>query len=177
MALEDIATALHRVQDVFARRPAAAIGDDAPATATWQGGLRVVARHDQGTKLITDMPSEVGGLGEHVSPGWLMRAALSTCATTRIAMAAAEAGIALTVLEVDASSVSDACGLFGMPDEQGHPVPAAPLRVALAVRIAAPDVAPERLQALVQGTSTCSPVTASLEGALPVTMTVDVLQG
>jgi uncharacterized OsmC-like protein len=60
------------------------------------------------------MPSEVGGSGDQVTPGWLFRAGLASCAATRIAMAAAAEGIELATLEVRASSRSDTRGLLGM---------------------------------------------------------------
>jgi hypothetical protein len=44
MTIEDIAAAVQRVESVLKRRPATGIHDDAPATARWQTGLRVVAR-------------------------------------------------------------------------------------------------------------------------------------
>ena len=76
MTIEDIAAAVHRVESVLKRRPATGIHDDAPATAQWQTGLRVVARHANGTQMVTDMPAELGGSGDKVTPGWLFRAGL-----------------------------------------------------------------------------------------------------
>ena len=103
-AMQNIAAAMQRVESVLHRRPQAALHDDAPATARWQSGTRVVASHADGTQLVTDMPSELGGSGNQVTPGWLFRAGLASCAATRIAMGAAAAGIELTMLEVRASS-------------------------------------------------------------------------
>ena len=34
---------------------------------------RVTTSHDGGTRVDTDMPRELGGSGERVSPGWLFR--------------------------------------------------------------------------------------------------------
>jgi hypothetical protein len=63
MATKDIAAAMQRVESVLKRRPAAGIHDDVAATARWQTGMRVVASHVNGTQMLTDMPTELGGTG------------------------------------------------------------------------------------------------------------------
>ena len=80
MGAQDIAAALRRVEAVFMRRPEAGLHDDVPVTARWDGGTRVVARHTNGTHVTTDMPVEIGGTGDQVTPGWLFRAGLASCA-------------------------------------------------------------------------------------------------
>lgn len=177
MTVQSIATAMQRVESVFRRRPEAGLADDTPATAHWEGGTRVVSRHLNGTQVVTDMPNEIGGSGDQVTPGWLLRAALASCAATRIAMAAAAAGIELTTLDVVASSRSDARGLLGMANADGQPVPAGPRDVLLAVRIAAHGIAAERLRALVDQSHGCSPVTAAHQAAVPVALRIEVVAG
>jgi uncharacterized OsmC-like protein len=177
MGMQEIAAGMQRVEAVLRRRPEAGVDEDAPASARWQHGTRVVAAHDNGTQVVTDMPVEIGGSGGHVTPGWLLRAALASCAVTRIAMAAAAERIDLTALEVRASSRSDARGLLGMADADGAAVPAGPLDVQLQVRIAAPGVAPERLRALVEHGHRCSPVSDALARALPVSLRIDIDAG
>jgi organic hydroperoxide reductase OsmC/OhrA len=174
MTIEDISAAVHRVESVLKRRPATGIHDDAPATAQWQTGLRVVARHANGTQMVTDMPAELGGGGDRVTPGWLFRAGLASCLATRIAMGAATVGIELTLLEVSASSRSDARGLLGMADVSGEPVGAGPREVQLLVRIAAPGVSAEALQVLVEDSSRCSPISAATRDAVPVALRIEV---
>jgi organic hydroperoxide reductase OsmC/OhrA len=174
MTIEDIAAAVHRVKSVLKRRPATGIHDDAPATAQWQTGLRVVARHANGTQMVTDMPAELGGSGDRVTPGWLFRAGLASCLATRIAMGAASVGIELTLLEVLASSRSDARGLLGMADVSGEAVGAGPRDVELLVRIAAPGVSGETLQTLVKDSNRCSPISAAARDALPVILRIEV---
>jgi organic hydroperoxide reductase OsmC/OhrA len=174
MTIEDIAAAVRRVESVLRRRPAIGIQDDAPATAQWQTGLRVVASDANGAQLVTDMPSELGGSGEHVTPGWLFRAGLASCLATRIAMGAATAGIELTLLEVLASSRSDARGLFGMADVSGEPVGAGPCDLQLLVRIAAPGVSAEKLQTLVEDGNRCSPISAAARNAVAVALRIEV---
>jgi len=174
MTIEDIAAAVQRVESVLKRRPAIGIHDDAPATARWQTGLRVVACHANGTQMLTDMPSELGGSGDQVTPGWLFRASLASCFATRIAMGAAAAGIELTLLEVLASSRSDTRGLFGMTDVSGELVGAGPRDVQLLVKITAPGVSAERLQTLVEDSNRCSPVSAAVRDAVSVALRIEV---
>lgn len=174
MAASDIAAAVQRVESVLRRRPEVAIHDDAPAHSRWQGGLHVVTRHANGTQIVTDMPTELGGGGEAVTPGWLLRAALASCAVTRIVMAAASQGITLASIEAQALSRSDARGLLNLPDEHGAPVSAGPSDVQLRVRLSAPGVPSERLRALVQSCSGCSPVGSALQEAIPVTLQIEV---
>ena len=174
MTMEHMAAAMERVQAVLRRRPETGMHDDAPATAAWQGNTRVVVAHGNGTQLPTDMPTELGGTGDLVTPGWLFRAGLASCATTSIAFAAAAQGIALRALEVRVSSRSDTRGLFGMADEGGEPVRAGPSEVTMSVRIGAPGVAPERLRALVEEGCRCSPIPNAVERATPLALRIDV---
>jgi uncharacterized OsmC-like protein len=175
MANQDIAAALRRAEAIFQRRPEAALSDDAPATARWESGTRVVSSHASGAHLVTDMPSELGGSGDRPSPGWLMRAGLASCAATRIAMAAAAQGVELTKLEVLASSQSDARGLFGMQEADGSRVPASPMDVQLHVQIAALGHGAGQLHALVQGAHVLSPVSAALQNQVPVALHIEVV--
>lgn len=149
MDLTEVAQALKRVEAVFLRHPSVALDVDSAATARWEGRTRVVTAHANDVNVVTDMPAEIGGTGDQVTPGWLLRAALASCATTRIAMAAAAEGVELTSLEVVAKSRSDARGLLGMSDEEGRSVFPGPKDVKLQVRIAAKGRSPEQLRALV----------------------------
>ncbi len=169
-----LAAALHRVEAVLQRRPESGLHDDAPATARWQGGTRVVASHANGTQLPSDMPAELGGTGDQVTPGWLFRAGLASCATTSIVMSAAAEGITLDVLEVQAHSRSDTRGLLGIADAAGAPVYAGPGDLQLQVRIAARGVAPERLRSLVQAGVARSPIPNAVQQATPLRMHIAV---
>ena len=174
MAAQDLAAALQRAESVLRRRPGLGLQDDAAATARWASGMRVVASHANGAQVVTDMPTELGGSGDQVTPGWLLRAGLAACAATRIAMGAATEGIELKTLELRASSRSDTRGLLGMAEDDGGPIDAGPRDVQLLVRISAHGVAPDRLRALVEGSHCWSPVTAALQNAVPVTMHIEV---
>jgi uncharacterized OsmC-like protein len=172
MTSQEIAAAMQRVESVLKRRPEVGLHGDAPAIARWESGTRVVSSHDNGTQLATDIPAELGGSGEQVTPGWLVRAGLASCLATRIAMGAAAAGFELAMLEVMASSRSDARGLLGIPEASGAPVCAGPRDVQILVRIAAPGVPPERLRILIEESNRCSPVSAALRDAVPITLSI-----
>ncbi len=173
MASQEIADALQRAASVLSRRPSAGVSDDASVTARWQSGLRVQCRHANGATLQTDMPTEFGGTGDQVSPGWLMRAALAACIATCISMDAARRQIELTALEVIARSRSDARGLLGMTESDGSAVDAGPRDVQLHVRIAARGAAPGLLRDLVNECQARSPVSVALQNAVPIALHID----
>jgi uncharacterized OsmC-like protein len=171
---ESIAKSMVRARAAFARRPQAGTHPDDAATARWKHGVRVVTRQPNGSELTTDMPTALGGTGDQMSPGWLLRAALASCLATRIAMSAAEEGMTLASLEVSAASTSDARGLLGMASATGQRVRAAPGRIQVDVRIGAAGVPPARLRALVEESSACSPVSDALGGGVPLALHVEV---
>ena len=177
MSTEHIAAALQRVQAVLERRPETGLHDDAPATARWNGGLRVTSRHANGTELATDMPTEFGGSGDRVAPGWLFRAGVASCAATTIAMAAAAEGIALGALEVRVASRSDTRGLLGMADEAGMIVGAGPFDMQLLVRIKAPGVAPQRLREIVELGLARSAIPSAVTHATPLDLHIEIEPG
>ncbi|MEY4883602.1 MAG: hypothetical protein RIS34_1456 [Pseudomonadota bacterium] len=174
MSMQEIATAVQRVESAFRRRPEVGVHNDAPALARWDGGTRVVAAHADGMQVVTDMPKELGGSGDQVTPGWLFRAGLAACAATSITLAAAAKGIDLKVLEVHVGSRSDARGLLGMSEPTGEPVFAGPFDVELRVRIAASGTTPEDLRVLVESCLQHSPVPSALTHAIPFALHVDV---
>ena len=174
MTTREIATALRRVEAVLQRRPDKGLHDEAPATARWAGGTRVIAGHANGAQMATDMPTELGGGGKDVTPGWLFRAGFASCTAACIALGAATRGIELASLEVVATSRSDLRGLFGMADPSGEPVPAGPRDVRLVVRIAAPGVDAQQLRSLVEESYCCSPISSAVRDAVPVELEIEV---
>lgn len=177
MTTQHLAAAIERVHTLLKRRPDSGVHDDAPATARWQSGTRVVASHANGTQIASDMPTEFGGTGDHVTPGWLFRAGLASCAATSIVMAAATEGIELSTLEVRASSRSDSRGLLGMAGADGQPVFAGPGDLQLQVTVAAPGVPAERLRALVEAGVGRSPIPNAVQQATPFALLIDVTAG
>ena len=174
MTSQQIAAAMQRVESILTRRPEVGLHDDVSATARWQSGTRVASSHANGSVLLTDMPTELGGSGDQVTPGWLFRAGLASCLATRIAMGAAAEGFELTMLEVSAGSRSDARGILGMPDASGKPVRAGPLDVQVLVRIAAAGVSPQRLRTLIEDSNRCSPMSAALRDVVPMALRIEV---
>jgi uncharacterized OsmC-like protein len=174
MSAEYVADAMQRAEVVLRRRPDMGMHDDAAATAHWRGNTRIITSHSNGTEIPTDMPGELGGTGDQVTPGWLMRAALASCTATRIAMGAAAAGIELTALELRATSRSDTRGMLGMTEADGTRVGAGPHDVHLYVTIAARDVSAERLRALVEESHRCSPVPCAMQEETPVELHIEV---
>jgi uncharacterized OsmC-like protein len=177
MTSERVAAALQRARTALERRPDMAQHDDVPASARWQGATRVIARHPGGAELATDMPTDLGGSGDAVTPGWLFRAGLASCAATSIALAAAARGIALDSLEVEARSRSDTRGLLGMTDADGRDVPAAPADMQLLVRIAAAGVPAGVLEKLVEDGCRRSPVPCAVAQATPFELHVAIAAG
>ena len=114
MSVERIQNSVNGVIAYFKENPKDALSTSPPITAVMEGGLRCRATGDNGQSVATDMPQAVGGGGSAPSPGWQSRAALATCDATRIALRAAELGIALDTLEVTTDSVDDDRGLFGL---------------------------------------------------------------
>ncbi len=173
MSLHNIAEALARVTTVVHRRPAAAIHDDAGAVATWDGGTRTVCGHPNGAAVTTDMPREFGGDGAAVSPGWLVRAGLASCASTCIVFAAARQGVVLRTLAVSVDSRSDTRGMLRLADADGTPVDAAPLDLRMRVAVTADDVDDGTLRALVDAACRASPMARALTQPRP--MAVDIV--
>lgn len=174
MSAQYVADAMQRVEGVLRRRPDMGMHDDSPATARWRGSTRIVTSNDKGIEVMTDMPGELGGTGDQVTPGWLMRAGLAACTATRIAMGAAAAGIELTKLELRASSRSDTRGLLGMTESDGAPIGAGPHDMQLHVTIAAHGVPAEKLRALVEESHRCSPVPCAIQEETPVELYIEV---
>jgi uncharacterized OsmC-like protein len=174
MTSQKISEAIRRAQTVFRRRPDLGMHEDTPATARWESGTRVVSSDASGTQVVSDIPSELGGSGDQVTPGWLFRAGLASCAATSIAMKAVTEGIELTTLEVSVTSRSDTRGMLGMVDADGAPIYAGPNDLRLHVRIAAHDVAPECLQALVEASCACSPIPNVVRNAMPLDVRIEL---
>jgi len=169
--------ALRRIRAIYERRPEAAMHDDATATAHWSGGSRVESHHPAGHRVVTDLPVEWGGGGAEVSPGWLFRAGLASCAATSIVMLAASEDVQLSLLEVRADSRSDARGMLGMHGADGQVVEAGPADLRLHVRIAAPSANAERLRALVEAALRQSPVPRAAQTGTAMTLDVEIGAG
>ena len=172
MNVEDIAAAIKRAERILERRPEVGLSEDSIATVHWEGGLRMRASHAEGHAVGTDMPTELGGCGNHVSPGWLLRAGLASCLATSIAMLAASRGVVLARLDVRASSRSDLRGLIGMREVSGAAVDPRPQDVELQVNVAAEEVSAGELREIVAEAHRRAPMSAALAAAIPVRLRI-----
>src|SRR5919197_4553051 len=152
--MSDIRESILNVRSVLASKPDPGPAPDRPATAVIEDGLRCRTEGGHGWAVVTDMPAAVGGGAAAPTPGWLIRAALASCAATTIAMRAAELEIALTRLEVTAESETDMRGLLGI----GDGVPPGPQSARMRLRIAANGTDEQRLRELVEWADGHSPV-------------------
>lgn len=173
MSSENILAAQQRLERLVRQRPGVALVQETPAIAQWEGAGKTNTRHPDGNVIHTDLPRELGGDGERVSPGWLLRAAMASCAVTRIAMLANERGIALQNLEAEVDSVTDVHGLLGLSREDGQAASPGPAQAHLQVRIAAAGVPPEHLRELVAEATRLSPMVAAFRDAVPVRLDID----
>ena len=170
MSVEHIRNSVNDVITYLKENPKDALSTSAPITAVMEVDLRCRATDENGQTIVTDMPKAVGGGGSAPSPGWLSRAALATCDATRIAMRAAELGIALDTLEVTADTVDDDRGLFGIDKS----VRAGSLSIRTRVTIGATGVAEKTLREIVDYSVTHSPVADGCRGETPSTVEITI---
>jgi uncharacterized OsmC-like protein len=156
------------VKSALASKPDAGPAPDRPAVAVIEDGLRCRTEGTDGWAVVTDMPAAVGGEGAAPTPGWLIRAALASCAATTIAMRAAELDLQLTRLEVTAESETDMRGILGV----GDGVEPGPVSARLRVRLAAEAGDEQRLQELVEWADSHSPVGDCVRRAVPVELEI-----
>lgn len=173
MSTQTILAAQQRLEHLVRQRPGVAQVKDVPATALWEGGGKTQTRHPDGNLIHTDLPQELGGDGERVSPGWLLRAALASCAVTRIAMLAAERGMQPQRLEAEVTSDTDLHGLLGLPREDGQRIPAGPLAIHVQVSISVPGAVQAEVRELVEQAMRVSPMLSALAEAVPVHLDID----
>jgi uncharacterized OsmC-like protein len=160
----DVARAIANARSYLTANPAEARYRDAPATATIEDGLRVRVTGTDGSSLVTDMVTGVGGGGSAPSPGWMFRAAYASCAATLIAMRAAEEGWVLSALDVTVDSESDDRGILGLSPE----IPAGPLSVRVSVRASAPGVDAGVFRAAIEAAVARCPVHDAVVRPVPV---------
>jgi len=170
MGSTQIATAVAGARQYLAAHPDEARYRDSAATAVVEDGLRVRVEGPDGAAVTTDMVSAVGGGGSAPSPAWLFRAGYASCVATLITLAAAVEGVELTDLEVAVDSESDDRGILGIDPS----VPAGPLSLRVAVRIASPAADPDRLRAIVEWGRAHCPVDDLARRAVPVELVVQV---
>jgi len=169
MSTQHIQNSVKGVISYLLENPGAAVSTDPAITAVMEDGLRCRATGANGETVVTDMPTAIGGGGSAPSPGWYARAAMATCDATRIALHAAQEGLALDTLEVTVDSVSDDRGLLGLDDT----VSAGPLSVRTCVKIGSASADEAALQSLVEFALKHSPVADNCRRATPTKVEIE----
>lgn len=170
LRMSDIRESIINIRRALGAKADAGPAPDRPAIAVIEDGLRCRAETGDGWAVVTDMPPPVGGGGTAPTPGWLIRAALASCAATTIAMRAAEIEIELTRLAVTAESETDMRGLLAV----GDGVDPGPVAARLRVELSAKAADEQRLEELVEWADNHSPVGDCLRRAVPVELEIVV---
>jgi uncharacterized OsmC-like protein len=168
MGEADIAKAIAIARSYLTANPGEARYRDGAASATIEDGLRVRVTGTDGSSLVTDMVTGIGGSGSAPSPGWLFRAAYASCVATLIAMRAAEEGWVLSALDVTVDSESDDRGILGISPE----IPAGPLSIRVEVRASVPGVDAEVSRAAIEAAIARCPVHDAVARPVPVDIEV-----
>lgn len=174
MSVMHIRESVERVVNHYTENPGDARGPGTPVTAVMEEGLRCRVEAPDGTAIVTDMPTGIGGGGSAPSPGRLFRAALASCDATFVALRAAQVGINLTTLEVTVEGDPDDIGTLGFLGIDDS-IPAGELGLRLGFRIGAANATPERLRELVEYVDAHSPVGDSVRRAIPTGVKTEVV--
>jgi len=164
-----IAESIENAVRYLAEHPGEARYTDQYARASLGESLRVEVEGPGGERLVTDMPTGVGGLAQEPSPGWLFRAAIASCVATTVGMEAAREGVALASLEVEVDSESDDRGILGMDES----VPPGPLSTSIRIRAQAQGVEEGRLLDLIERGAGRCPVCDATKRAVEVSLAIE----
>jgi len=140
------------------------------ATARHTEGLKCEVTGPRGERVLTDMPPAIGGGASAPNPGWLLRAAMASCAATVIATRAAKLGIGLSTLEVTVESESDQRGLLGLDDGVSAGLSAWRIKATIAG-----NAAPQTLRDLVAWADAHSPVGCTVRQVAACSLDIDVV--
>lgn len=167
----DIRESIENAARHLTEHPGEARYTDSYARATLGEALRVEVTGPNRERIVTDMPSSIGGRGEQPSPGWLFRAAMASCVASTIGMEAARESVTITSLEVEVDSESDDRGIFGMDEA----VPPGPLSARIKIRTRADGVEESRLRDLLERGAGRCPVSDATERAVEVFLEIEIL--
>ena len=137
---------------------------DSIATARPEAGLRVAVDGPNGERLVTDMPSAVGGSGSAPSPGWFLRAAGAACALALATMRAAQVGMTGFRCEVEVDSESDDRGILGLDPS----TPAGPLSMRIVFRMTADGADLAQLEEIAVWAADHCPVSDAVRRGVPL---------
>jgi uncharacterized OsmC-like protein len=165
--MADIRESIEGAVQYLSEHPEEARYTDSSATAVLGDGLRVEVHGPGGERILTDMPTGIGGREEEPSPGWFFRAATASCVATTVAMQAAREGVSLRSLEVVVDSESDDRGILGMDET----VPAGPLSARIRVRARAEGRGDHLHDVIERGAARC-PVCDATKRAVEVSLEI-----
>jgi uncharacterized OsmC-like protein len=163
-----IADAITAASQYLAEHPEEARYRDSAARARLTSGLVVEVTGPGGERVITDMPSGIGGTASAASPGWLFRAAAASCVASLIAIRAEASGTTVRAIDVEVDTESDDRGIIGLDPD----IPAGALSMKVAVSIDAPDMDHAAREALVARAVEHCPVTDTAARAVPISVEV-----
>lgn len=157
MSEHKVRQAIEQLSNAIAADAGRARGKNAAATARLTEGLQCEIRGPYNERLLTDMPSAMGGEAAAPNPGWLLRGAVASCTATVIAMRAAKLGVKLDSLDVTVESDSDLRGILGLDENVS-----ARHALRMKVKIGAPAASAEVLRGIVAWAEAHSPVTCTM---------------
>jgi len=169
MSDSTVREAIERLSAAISADPSKARAKSA-ATARLTEGLKCEVTGPRSERVLTDMPPAIGGSASAPNPGWLLRAAMASCAATVIATRAAKLGIGLSTLEVTVESESDQRGLLGLDDTISAGLGAWRTKVTIGG-----SAAPHTLRELVAWADAHSPVGCTVRRAAACSLDIDVV--
>jgi uncharacterized OsmC-like protein len=174
MSASHIKESVESVIDHYRSNPDQARDAGIPVTAIMEDGLRCRVEASDGTSIVTDMPTGIGGGGLTPSPGRLFRAALASCDATLLTIRAAQTGLTISTLEVTVEGDPDDTGLLGFLgiDES---IPPGEHGIRMRFRIGSDNATSEQLHELVAWVEAHSPVGDSVCRAIPLKAEVDIV--
>lgn len=161
---DSIRAAMEAAAAYLGEHPDEARYTDSVARARAEGGLNVVVEGPDGERLVTDMPSAVGGAGSAPSPGWFLRASVAACVTSLATMRAAHLGLTGFACEVEVDSESDDRGILDLDPS----VPGGPLSMRIGLRMAADGQGLDRLEEIAVWAVDHCPVSDAVRRGVPV---------
>jgi uncharacterized OsmC-like protein len=159
-----IRAALEGAGAYLTQHPDEARYTDSIAIARLESGLRVEVDGPNDERLVTDMPSAVGGSGSAPSPGWFLRAAVAACALSLATMRAAEVRMTGFRCEVEVDSESDDRGILGLDPS----TPGGPLSMRIAFRMAADGANLAQLEEIAVWAADHCPVSDAVRRGVPL---------
>jgi uncharacterized OsmC-like protein len=159
-----IADAVANASEYLTEHPDEARYRDSAARARLTSGLSIEVTGPGGERLLTDMPTGIGGAASAPSPGWFLRAAAASCVASLIAIRAAATGHAVGSIEIEVDSESDDRGILGLDPE----IPAGALSMKIVAYVDALGAEQSVVEDLVAWAVEHCPVTNTVARAVPV---------